>query len=103
MAPHDPKDLHDRPRTAPRSGAVQSPATVPILQSFTLGPFATNCYIVRVPGRAGCWIVDAGYEPEELIQGVRYAGVTPRAIVLTHAHPDHIAGIGEVRRTFPKT
>lgn len=89
-------------RTAPRPAAHQA-AIVPILQSFTLGPFATNCYIVRVPGRKGCWIVDAGYEPQDLIEGVRYAGVTPAAIVLTHAHPDHIAGIGEVRRAFPGT
>ena len=69
----------------------------------TLGPFATNCYIVRVEGSKGCWIVDAGYEPDELIDRVRAEGLTPRAIVLTHAHPDHIAGVRDVLAAFPGT
>jgi glyoxylase-like metal-dependent hydrolase (beta-lactamase superfamily II) len=30
-------------------------------------------------------------------------GLTPRAIVLTHAHIDHIAGVNEVLRAFPQT
>jgi len=69
----------------------------------TLGPFATNCYIVRVEGSPGCWIVDAGYEPAELIDRVRDLGLTPRAVILTHAHPDHIAGVREVLAAFPGT
>lgn len=75
----------------------------PIIACVTLGPFATNCYIVRIPNHQGCWIVDAGYDPDELIQNIRAAGVIPTAIVLTHAHPDHIAGLDAVLSAFPGT
>jgi len=78
---------------------------VPVIESFSLGPFETNCYLVResdTPG-ARAWMVDASFEPVELIQRARDLGVRLEAIVLTHAHVDHIAGIGDVLRAFPKT
>ncbi len=68
----------------------------PTITSFTLGPFATNCYVVACAGE--CWIVDAGFEPGELVDDVRAGGLQPRAIILTHAHLDHIAGVDAVRR-----
>lgn len=78
-------------------------AAVVTCQGFALGPFETNCYIVGVEGSDACWIVDAGYEPGELIEGVRAAGLKPRALILTHAHADHIAGVREVLEAFPGT
>lgn len=70
---------------------------------FALGPFETNCYILGVEGSKICWIIDAGYEPAQLIEAVRSRGLTPEAIVLTHAHADHIAGVREVLEAFPST
>jgi len=96
-APTPPSQHLANTPPSPASGAV------PKYESFTLGMFETNCYVVWVPGREGCWIVDASFEPDELIERVRELALVPRAIVLTHAHVDHIAGVGEVRRAFPKT
>jgi glyoxylase-like metal-dependent hydrolase (beta-lactamase superfamily II) len=73
------------------------------VRGFALGPFETNCYVVRVGASTGCWIIDAGYEPGELIGYARQAGLTPEAIVLTHAHADHIAGVRAVLDAFPGT
>lgn len=73
------------------------------IRRFTLGPWETNCYVVLVAGHPGCWVVDASFEPAPLIAGVRESGCVPEAILLTHAHVDHIAGVAEVRRAFPKT
>ncbi len=73
---------------------------VPIVEGFTLGPFETNCYVIRVPGHAGCWIIDAGFDPGVLIDRVRELGLPPEALILTHAHADHMAGVGEVRAAF---
>jgi hydroxyacylglutathione hydrolase len=42
-------------------------------------------------------------EPGEVIARVRELGVTPAAVVLTHAHVDHIAGVDTVLRAYPKT
>lgn len=83
--------------------APRTTGATPRIESFTLGMFETNCYLVSVPGREGCWIVDASFDPEEMIDRVRELGLKPRAVVLTHAHVDHIAGVSAVLRAFPKT
>lgn len=71
------------------------------IRRFTLGPYETNCYLVRPEGHPGCWIVDASFEPAPMIEAVKQSGATLEALVLTHAHVDHIAGVSEVRRAFP--
>lgn len=76
---------------------------IPAIERFTLGPFETNCYIVSIPGSKACWIVDASFEPGPMIEHARARGLEPKAIVLTHAHIDHIAGVDAVRRAFPGT
>lgn len=75
----------------------------PQIRSFELGPFATNSYVVNAPGAAACWVIDPSYEPEALIADLLSRKARPAAIVLTHAHCDHIAGIPDVLRTFPGT
>jgi glyoxylase-like metal-dependent hydrolase (beta-lactamase superfamily II) len=73
----------------------------PTIAVFELGPFATNTYIVGVEGRDECWIVDPSFEPADAIAHVRARGLRPVAVILTHAHCDHIAGIPDVRRAWP--
>ena len=77
----------------------------PRITPFVLGPFETNCYVVQVPagesGERPCWIVDAGFDPDEMIRFIQSEGLKPVAAVLTHAHADHIAGLASVRRAFP--
>jgi hydroxyacylglutathione hydrolase len=74
------------------------------IECFSLGPFETNCYVITPsPVKSGgeCWIVDAGFEPGELVEFVRKGGLRPQALILTHAHVDHIAGVNEVLAAFP--
>lgn len=93
---------------APR-GAARHPDSAPTaprctIETFTLGPFETNCYLVYVPGAGNpCWIVDASFGPGEMIDRVRALGLKPAALLLTHAHVDHIAGVNEVLDAFPGT
>ncbi|HYE61945.1 MAG TPA: MBL fold metallo-hydrolase [Phycisphaerales bacterium] len=82
---------------------AQSQQQSPIVEGFVLGPFAQNCYVVRTESGNGCWIVDPGFEPGRVLERVRGLGLRPEAIVLTHAHVDHIAGVDETLRAFPKT
>jgi hydroxyacylglutathione hydrolase len=77
-------------------------APTPRVAVFTLGPYETNCHVVSVPGSESCWIVDAGFEPEPMIEHVRAGGLRPVSLILTHAHPDHIAGVSAVRSAFPR-
>ncbi len=46
-----------------------------------------------------CWIIDPGLPPQaELIAAhVKEKALTPEAILVTHGHADHIAGLDEVR------
>jgi len=77
------------------------------LHAFELGRCQTNAYVVEVPVNAGqtgasaCWVVDPGESPEPLLNFLRDRGLKPEAILLTHAHADHIAGVDEVRAMFP--
>ena len=48
-----------------------------------------------------CWLVDVGFEPGEMIDYVEREGLSPEAVLLTHAHLDHIAGLGDVRKRWP--
>ena len=79
----------------------------PTIETFSLGPYQTNCYIVRggpdADGREKCWVADVGFEPGPMLARIADLGLTPEAFVLTHAHLDHIAGLFEARRRFPHT
>ncbi|MCC7290697.1 MAG: MBL fold metallo-hydrolase [Phycisphaerales bacterium] len=61
--------------------------------------YMENGYVVSAHGDPGCWIIDPGLPPQgaEIVSFVHEHKLAPRAIVLTHAHADHIAGIDEVR------
>ena len=75
-----------------------------VVQPFCLGEWMTNCYVVHVDGGAsgGCWVVDAGYQPGEMIRYVQERGLTPRRVILTHGHLDHIAGLHDLRAVWPE-
>ena len=69
------------------------------IQSFSLGQWQTNCYLLSV-GQS-CWIVDAGFEPGEMLDTIDERKLVVEKVVLTHAHLDHIGGLHEVRRRHP--
>ncbi len=72
----------------------------PHIRTFVLGPYQTNCFVVSVPSKTACWIVDCGFEPEPMLDWIAEAGLKPEAILLTHTHPDHIAGVDLALRRF---
>ena len=62
------------------------------------GQFAENCYLVADRGTREAVIIDPGEEPAMFLAELDTRGWTLRAIWLTHAHIDHIMGVGAVRR-----
>ena len=70
----------------------------PRLHAFELGRCATNAYVVAPPAGQGdtCWIVDPGESPGPLLQFLRGCSLRPEAVLCTHAHADHIAGLEAV-------
>ncbi len=64
------------------------------LNTLPLGQWATNCYILACGQES--LIVDPAAEPERILAAV--AGATVKAILLTHAHPDHLLALDQVRQ-----
>ncbi|MFN2571667.1 MAG: MBL fold metallo-hydrolase [Gemmatimonadales bacterium] len=60
------------------------------------GMFAENCYLIVDEETRECAIVDPGEEAGLILHKVRDSGATPVAIWLTHAHLDHVLGVGRV-------
>ncbi len=70
------------------------------VKQFTLNHFGTNCFVVWDEGTKECAIVDpaaeTNYEEAQVTQFIAEQGLTPKMILLTHAHIDHIAGLREM-------
>ena len=72
------------------------------IDCLVLGEYETNCYVLRSSEAAkDCLVVDPGLGSEELIGFLRERQVAAVAVVLTHGHIDHIAGLAALRRSFP--
>jgi hydroxyacylglutathione hydrolase len=68
-----------------------------------LGGYQTNCYVLRKNDAAqDCLIIDPGLEAEELLEFLDERKLNPVAVVLTHGHIDHIAGVALLRDQYPK-
>ena len=66
---------------------------------FTVGPVQENCYLVRAPGSDRGVIIDPGDEPDRLLQAVDALDIKQlEAILITHAHFDHIGAVAPVAK-----
>jgi glyoxylase-like metal-dependent hydrolase (beta-lactamase superfamily II) len=71
------------------------------VDQLVLGAFETNCYMLRESGGAtDCVIVDAGLDADGLVGFLQQRKLNAIALVLTHGHADHIAGVVELRKNF---
>jgi len=75
------------------------------IKTFVCNPYQQNTYVVHKEGEKSCFIVDAGmYSSEEedaLTDYIRQQQLTVEALLITHAHPDHICGLERLLTLFP--
>lgn len=68
------------------------------VKSFSLGPIGTNCYIVYKDGQ--CLIFDPGWDADVVSSFIEENKLNPQALLLTHAHFDHIGAVDDLRKKY---
>lgn len=61
-----------------------------MIRVVPVGMIRTNCYVLFLPGRSDCLVIDPGAEPEKILQ--QTDGRHVAAILFTHGHFDHFGG-----------
>ena len=64
------------------------------IERLELGPFGTNAYIVICQKTRDSVLIDAPAEANTIIYSLK--GTTPRYILVTHNHVDHIGALAEL-------
>ena len=65
------------------------------IERLTLGPYATNSYILTCPDTGDGLLVDAPAEGSAIVRAATHTKVTH--ILVTHSHADHIGALSELK------
>ena len=69
------------------------------IQSWTVGAFAENSYLLACAETGQAIFVDPGDEADRLLRAIDELGITNlEAILLTHTHFDHVGAVAPVAR-----
>jgi len=67
-----------------------------IFEAMAVGSYMSNCYIVGSEKTKEAAIIDPGAEFNKIDAKIIELGLTPKMIILTHAHGDHIGAALEL-------
>lgn len=67
------------------------------IESYALGPVMANCYLLYDEETRHGVVVDPGAEPNRVLSRIEELQLQLEAILLTHAHFDHIGAVEPVR------
>ena len=65
------------------------------IKCFTVGPAATNCYVVWEGSDAV--VIDPGFEAEQIAKFLTQKKLTAQYILLTHGHFDHVIDVPKLK------
>ena len=69
------------------------------IKTFETGTYGTNCSVITEENKV--WIVDPGADAQDIIGFLKERALELKAVILTHAHFDHIGAIPEFEKAFP--
>ena len=67
------------------------------VRCFTGGNFAQNGYVACCEATGQCVIVDPGAAAPDMVAAIEAGASEVAAVLLTHAHLDHVEGLGAIR------
>jgi hydroxyacylglutathione hydrolase len=62
-----------------------------------VGPIQCNCYILSDEKSRKAYLIDPGAESKELLEYLKKKNLLLQAVLITHAHIDHIGGIEDLQ------
>ena len=71
------------------------------MSSVTTGMVATNCFSIINEETKEAIMIDASGNPKYLLEDIKAADAKPVAILLTHAHFDHVDAVNMIRSEYP--
>jgi hydroxyacylglutathione hydrolase len=71
-----------------------------IIETQAVGPFFKNGFVVACPETREAMLIDPGDEIPALLKFVADRKLAVRAILLTHAHVDHVTGVAAAKRVL---
>ena len=63
------------------------------IETYPLGSYQTNCYLVWDDESPDCIVIDPGYEPDTVLLAIKGIKKNLAAILLTHGHFDHVGAV----------
>ncbi len=67
------------------------------IKSLTLGPFATNAYLVADTGTGNAILIDPVDDAPAILAAAREDGWTIKLMIATHAHLDHVLASAAIK------
>ncbi|MGE0042257.1 MAG: MBL fold metallo-hydrolase [Vicinamibacterales bacterium] len=71
-----------------------------ILESAAAPPFFKNGFVLGCERTREAVYIDPGDEVEDLLAAIARQGLSVKAILLTHAHVDHVSGVARAKRAL---
>ncbi len=71
-----------------------------ILEVRAVPPFAKNGFVVGCEKTREAVLIDPGDEVDQLLEIVRREKLSVLSILLTHAHVDHVTGVGRAKKAL---
>lgn len=69
-----------------------------IIETIVVTPIGANCYVVGCPDTKEAMVIDPGGDVDKILPILSHHDLTVKAIVGTHAHIDHAAGVEELKQ-----